>query len=224
MNKFHDRQDAGLKLANKLEDYSKKPEVLVLALPRGGVPVAYEISKALSAPLDVLIVRKLGVPGHEELAFGAIASGNTLIFNEEIINSLHLSDDKIKQVIEKETNELKRRELLYRKGKPAISVKDKTIILVDDGIATGATMLAAVNSIAKQKAKNIIIATPVAALSTAEDFINKVDEFICLLQPFDFYAVGLWYDNFNQTSDEEVADLLMKANKNEYCAKKSVID
>lgn len=224
MNKFHDRQDAGLKLANKLEDYSKKPEVLVLALPRGGVPVAYEISKALSAPLDVLIVRKLGVPGHEELAFGAIASGNTLIFNEEIINSLHLSDDKIKQVIEKETNELKRRELLYRKGKPPISVKDKTIILVDDGIATGATMLAAVNSIAKQKAKNIIIATPVAALSTAEDFINKVDEFICLLQPFDFYAVGLWYDNFNQTSDEEVADLLMKANKNEYCAKKSVID
>jgi predicted phosphoribosyltransferase len=211
MRKFSDRHEAGIELAKQLKSYSDRPDVLVLALPRGGVPVAYEIAKALSLPLDVLIVRKLGVPGHEELAMGAIASNDTIIFNDEILNLLHLSDVSIQQVIQKEKEELKRRELLYRKDKPPLSLENKTVILVDDGIATGATMLAALKSTAKQKARQTIIATPVAAYSTYKEFVDKVDDFVCLLQPVDFYAVGLWYDDFNQTNDEEVAALLMKA-------------
>jgi putative phosphoribosyl transferase len=177
-------------------------------LPRGGVPVAYEIAKALSLPLDVFIARKLGVPGHAELAMGAIANGDTLLFNDDIVKSLHLSDDQIQQVIQTEKEELKRRESLYRKNKPPLQLNNKQVILVDDGIATGATMHVAVKSIAKQKPAELIIAVPVAAYSTCKEFTAEVDRFICLLQPIDFYAVGLWYEDFSQTTDEEVAELL----------------
>ncbi|MBA3536919.1 MAG: phosphoribosyltransferase, partial [Tatlockia sp.] len=150
---------------------------------------------------------------HEELAMGAIASGNTIIYNDDIINSFHLTDSLIQQVVQSEKKELKRRELLYRHDKPPVSLENKTVILVDDGIATGATMLAALKITDKQKALNTIIATPVAAYSTCEEFVDKVDNFVCLLQPHDFYAVGLWYEDFNQTEDDEVAALLIKANQ-----------
>src|SRR5260370_23147005 len=158
---FLDRRDAGRQLAAALRGYAKRPDVLVLALPRGGVPVAYEVAKALSAPLDVFVVRKLGVPGHEELALGAIASGDTITFNEDIIQSLHLSDPSIQRVIQAEREELERRQLRYRNQRPPLEVKNKTVILVDDGIATGATMLAAVKSLTKQKPAELIIAVPV---------------------------------------------------------------
>ncbi|MBA2709807.1 MAG: phosphoribosyltransferase [Tatlockia sp.] len=214
MDRFRNRHEAGIALAKKLIIYAKKPDILVLALPRGGVPVAYEIAKALTAPLDILIVRKLGVPGHQELAIGAIAADEICIFNETLKNSLHLSDSLINTVIKKEKKELQRRESLYRHEMPPLSFINKTIILVDDGIATGATMLAALEIIAKGKAKQTIIATPVAAAATCKQFSKKVYDFVCLLKPIDFYAVGLWYDNFNQTTDEEVAELLKKANQN----------
>ncbi|MBA2651952.1 MAG: phosphoribosyltransferase [Tatlockia sp.] len=214
MEKFLNRHEAGIALAKELKPYSHQSEAIIIALPRGGVPVAYEIAKALSIPLDILIVRKLGVPGHEELAMGAISSGDTIIFNDEIINSLNLSDSVIQSVIQIEKKELNRRESLYRNNKPLPSLKDKTVILVDDGIATGATMLAALQSITQQKAAQLIIAVPVAALSTCKEFASKAHQFICLLKPVDFYAVGLWYEDFTQTTDEEVAELLIKANQN----------
>ena len=211
MEKFIDRRDAGIALAKQLKSYAHKPDTIVLALPRGGVPVAYGIAKALALPFDVYIVRKLGVPGHEELAMGAIASGGTILFNDEIVNSLHLSEPLMKRVIQTERKELKRRELLYRKNRPALLLKNKTVILVDDGIATGATMLAAFKSVAKQKPAQIVIAVPVAADSTCEELARQVDHFVCLLKPVNFYAVGLWYEDFAQTADEEVAELLMDA-------------
>ncbi|CDZ78660.1 Putative phosphoribosyl transferasec/MT0597 [Legionella massiliensis] len=213
MEKFIDRRDAGIALAKRLEEYSQRSKAIILALPRGGVPVAYEVAKALSLQLDVFIVRKLGVPGHEELAMGAIASGGTVIFNDEIINSLYLSESLIERVIQKEQKELERREKLYRPNLPTLELKDKTIILIDDGIATGATMHAAVQSIDKQKPRHLAVAVPVAACSTYKEFSGRVDNFVCLLNPVNFYAVGLWYDDFNQTTDEEVTELLIKANQ-----------
>lgn len=212
--KYIDRTHAGLVLSELLNHYAHQDNVIVLALPRGGVPVAYEIATTLCLELDVLIVRKLGVPGHDELAMGALASGGTVVFNDELINDLQIDQVSIDRVIKSEQKELTRRERLYRGNKPLFHVTGKTIILVDDGIATGSTMKAAIMTLQKQQPSDLIIAVPVAAKSTCDDMIQSVKTFVCPLRPVDFYAVGLWYDNFPQTSDEEVIALLEQSERN----------
>lgn len=211
MNKFINRKEAGIILAKYLKKYVSLPNTIVLALPRGGVPVAYEIAQALSVPLDVFIVRKLGVPGHEELAMGAIASGDTVIFNKELLNQLNIDEFSIDTILRKEKEELIRREHLYRGERAFSSLKNKTIILVDDGIATGATMQAAVASLRKHIPASIIIAVPVAARETCVEMAKIVDHVVCPSQPINFYAVGMWYENFSQVSDKEVIELLEKS-------------
>jgi putative phosphoribosyl transferase len=206
--KFSNRIQAGQMLAKHLQAYSNNKDVLVLALPRGGVPVGFEIAKQLNATLDVCIVRKLGVPGHKELAMGAIASENTIVFNQDIIDTLGIDREKITEVVNQELRELRRRNQIYRGDKPAIDVKNKTVILVDDGIATGATMRAALTIIHQQQPAKIIIAVPVAALSTCEQLRLQVDEVICLQRPEIMSAIGLWYEDFSQTTDNEVRALL----------------
>src|SRR3990167_898993 len=213
MERFLDRYQAGKMLAEQLKSYAKKPDVIVLALPRGGVPVAYEVAKKLSVPLEVFIVRKLGVPGHEELAMGAIATGGVVVFNDEIVDNLTISQAAINRVIQAEQQELQRRELTYRGNRPFPALSGKTIILVDDGIATGATMRAAIKSLRQQSPAAIIMAVPVAALSTCEEIANNVDKIVCLLKPHNFYAVGAWYEDFSQTTDNEVFELLTKAHQ-----------
>lgn len=211
MDKFFDRSEAGVSLAKYLKVYANNPNVIILALPRGGVPVAFEIATALSVTLDVFIVRKLGLPGHEELAMGAIASGGTVFFNERLMSQFNLDRLSIKHVIDKEREELQRREHLYRGSSPFPNLKGKIVILVDDGIATGATMMAAIEAIRNHQPTSIIIAVPVAAYSTCEEMVPLVDKIVCPLKPIDFYAVGLWYENFPQTSDDEVIELLKKS-------------
>ncbi|ARG97883.1 phosphoribosyltransferase [Legionella micdadei] len=213
MEKFIDRYEAGTMLAGLLEDYAHKPNTIVLALPRGGVPVAYEVAATLSIPLEVFIVRKLGVPGHEELAMGAIATGGTVFFNQEILDSLNLPEAAIQRVIKAEEAELERRESVYRKGRPPLKITGKTIILVDDGVATGATMFAALKALRQLKPASIIVAVPVAAQSTCEELTKLADKLVCPLRPVNFYAVGLWYEDFSQTTDEEVFTLLTKAHQ-----------
>ena len=208
MQKYTDRHQAGKILAEQLKEYTKKPNVIVLALPRGGVPVAYEIAQALSVPLDVLVARKLGVPWHEELAMGAIASGGTVIFNQEILKDLDITQEEIEQVILAEKKELERREKTYRGNRPKANFTDKIIILVDDGIATGATMRAAIKALRTHKPQKIIIAVPVAAKDTYEQMTPLVDQIVCPVTPKEFYAVGTWYEVFDQTTDEEVFSLL----------------
>lgn len=212
MDKFIDRKAAGISLAGLLKEYANLSNAIVLALPRGGVPVAYELAMALSIPLDVFIVRKLGVPGYEELAMGALAMGGSVIFNAPLINQLNIDQASIHAVLESEQKELERREHLYRGNRPFPELLGKTIILVDDGIATGSTMQAAVQALRKHKPNSIIIAVPVAALATCEEMAKLVDKIICPLKPINFHAVGLWYENFSQTSDSEVIELLEKAN------------
>lgn len=211
MNKFANRTEAGAKLAELLDQYADQTGVIILALPRGGVPVAFEIAKKLHLPLDVFIVRKLGVPGHAELAMGALATGGIHIFNEDIVNSLQISDEAIENVIQKEQKELKRREMAYRDEKPFPSLKNKTVILVDDGMATGATMRVAIKSLRLLHPKKIVVAVPVADYELSKQIESLVDEFICPLRPKQFYAVGAWYDDFSQTEDDEVFDLLREA-------------
>jgi predicted phosphoribosyltransferase len=209
---FANRVEAGQLLAKKLAAYADRPDVVVLALPRGGVPVAYEVAKALNAPLDVFLVRKLGVPGHEELAMGAIASGNVRVLNNDVVDYLRISDDLIDQVAAREQHELERREKLYRGSSPAVAVTNRTIIVVDDGLATGSTMHAAINALKKMRPARIIVAAPVAARDTCESFKDVVDSTcICVMKPYPFHGVGLWYRDFSQTSDEEVCDLLKQA-------------
>jgi predicted phosphoribosyltransferase len=212
MERYIDRYEAGTILAEYLKDYANQTNVIVLALPRGGVPVAYEIATALSIPLDIFIVRKLGVPGHEELAMGAIASGGTVVFNEPLMNQLNIEQMLIDAVLASEQKELVRRELLYRGNRPFPNLAGKKIILVDDGIATGSTMLAAVKALTKHKPASIIIAVPVAERSTCEELEALVDKIVCPLTPINFYAVGLWYEQFPQTSDSEVIELLKQSN------------
>lgn len=212
-NKYRDRVEAGTILAQQLSAYANRNDVLVLALPRGGVPVAFEIAKSLSAPLDVFIVRKLGVPGHSELAMGAIAMGGIHVFNNDILQELNISQDELKAVIAKEEQELKRRETAYRGDHPFPSIKDKTIILVDDGIATGASMRAAIKALRELKPASIVVAVPVADKHMCENMQPLVDRLVCPLQPMHFYAVGAWYDDFAQTEDEEVFTLLNEAQK-----------
>ena len=208
---FRDRTAAGRLLAQKLRAYADRPDTLVLALPRGGVPVAFEVARALGAPLDVFLVRKLGVPGHEELAMGAIASGGVAVLNEDTIRYLRLPDEVIDVVAAKEQRELERRERAYRGARVAPEIRGRTIILVDDGLATGSTMRAAVAALRQQQPAHIVVAVPVAAPEICAAFRREVDAIICAITPEPFYAVGVWYEDFSQTTDEEVGDYLRRA-------------
>lgn len=213
MQRFRDRKDAGKKLTEKLLAYKDDKDTVVLALPRGGIPVAYEVARALHLPLDLLIVRKLGTPGHRELAMGAIATGGVKVLNEGIIASLRIPQTMIDKVVETELKELERREFAYRGAKAPLDVKDKTVILMDDGIATGATMRAAIASLKQRHPKKIVLAVPTAAGTTYTELSAQVDEFVCLATPEPYIAVGVWYDSFPQTSDDEVKVLLQKADQ-----------
>lgn len=208
---FHDRRDAGRQLAHALTAHKNKPDTLVLALPRGGVPVGYEIAKALHLPLDLMLVRKLGTPGHEELAMGAIAEGGVQVLNQDIIRNLGISSRSIERVVETEGEELRRRSHAYRIGTPVPELEGKTIILVDDGMATGANMRAAARAASQRLAKTIIIAIPVASDSAYGLLREEADEIVCLNMPEPFYGVGAFYRDFSQTSDEEVKTLLKEA-------------
>lgn len=211
--RFRDRSQAGRLLAEQLKAYANRADVLVLALPRGGVPVGFEIARALNVPLDVLIVRKLGVPQQPELAMGAIASGGIRVLNESLLADLPIPAGEIEAVTTRERQELERRERVYRGDRPFPTVQGHTVILVDDGIATGTTMQAAVAALKPQHPARIVIAVPVAAAETCAEFQRLGDHssFICLLTPASFVAVGLWYESFPQTSDEEVRALLERA-------------
>ncbi len=213
MDRFRDRTHAGQYLAGKLQKYAHKPKTIVLGLPRGGVVVAHEIAKELGLPLDIFLVRKLGVPGYEELAMGAIASGGVRVLNQDVLRSINISRDDIQAIAQREEQELKRREAAYRNNRPRLDIKDYTVILVDDGLATGATMRAAVVALRRQGPQKIIVAVPTASPDTCAEFRAKVDEIICGITPSPFNAVGLWYDDFSQTSDEEVKHLLKKSYK-----------
>ncbi len=213
MAPFQDRRDAGRKLAQKLSAYSGRPDVTILALPRGGVPVAYEVARALNAPLDIFIVRKLGLPGREELAIGAIASGGVRVLNQDIIRMLSIPDEVINLVVKRESQELQRREELYRHGHAAPETRDRTVILIDDGLATGASMRAAVAGLRAQHPARIVVAVPAAATETCDAFQTEVDEIVCAVTPEPFYGVGHWYEDFSQTTDEEVQNLLHEANR-----------
>jgi putative phosphoribosyl transferase len=208
---FADRRDAGEKLADKLKDYENRPDVLVLALPRGGVPVAYEVATALSAPLDVFLVRKLGVPGYEELAMGAIATGGVSVMNEDVTMSIGLPDSAISEVRDREQKELERREQLYRGDRSPLDVQGRTVILIDDGLATGSSMRAAIAALRKMSPAKIVVAVPVAAPETCETIRNEVEDIVCALTPEPFLAVGAWYSDFSQTTDDEVRGLLERA-------------
>jgi predicted phosphoribosyltransferase len=211
MIRFKNRYEAGRFLAERLSAYANRPDTLVLALPRGGVPVAYEIAKALGAPLDVFQVRKLGLPGHEELAMGAIATGGVRVRNPEVVEYLRIPDEVIDEVTARERQELERRERLYREGRPALSPRGRVVILVDDGLATGSTMRAAILALRQQQPASIVVAVPVAAKQTCEELRAVADEVVCAVTPDPFYAVGLWYEDFAQTTDEEVRELLARA-------------
>jgi predicted phosphoribosyltransferase len=209
--RFQDRTEAGKLLAESLAGFADRPDVLVLALPRGGVPVAFEVAQALRVPLDVFVVRKLGTPGNEELAMGAIASGGIRVLNQSVVGVLGVPADMIDEVAERELHELERRERVYRKHRPAFDLRGRTVILIDDGIATGSTMRAAIEAL-RQTAGRIVVAVPTAAPDTAAQLRPEVDEFIALITPPGFYAVGQWYEDFGQTTDAEVTELLERAN------------
>ncbi|HVA37159.1 MAG TPA: phosphoribosyltransferase [Candidatus Dormibacteraeota bacterium] len=209
--RFRNRSRAGQLLAELLRDYIARADVLVLALPRGGVPVGYEVAKHLRAPLDVIVVRKLGVPGHRELAMGAIASGGVMLLNEDVVGALDIPRQVVDSVVGAEQQELERRERVYRAGRPLPDVQDQTVIVVDDGLATGASMLAAVRALRRRGAQRIVVAVPVAAADTCTAVRREADECICLVEPAQFYAVGAWYEDFSEVSDDEVCDLLERA-------------
>jgi len=208
---FFDRTEAGEFLAENLSTYANRDDVIVLALPRGGVPVATEVAKRLNAPLDVFVVRKLGLPGHPELAMGAIASGGARVFNGEVVNAMRISDEVIDAVSGEELIELQRREKAYRAGRPPLELEGKTVIVIDDGIATGSTMLAAVSALRQLNAARIVVAAPVVAASTYREIQRAADEVATVMLPEHFYAVGQWYEDFSQTTDDEVRDLLAQA-------------
>jgi putative phosphoribosyl transferase len=207
---FADRRDAGQHLAGKLSHYADRGDVVVLALPRGGVPVAYEIAQRLNAPLDIFIVRKLGVPIYEELAMGAIASGGVRVLNEDVIRKLRITPEMIEAAAEEEERELNRRELEYRGDRERLDLSGKIAILVDDGLATGASMRAGVRALKQHHPAKIVVAVPVGAPETCQQFEDEVDEVVCAKTPADFGAVGAWYLDFRQTTDEEVCALLDK--------------
>ena len=206
--RFRNRTDAGCQLAEKLATYADRPDVLVLALPRGGVPVGSEVARALGAPLDAFLVRKLGVPGYEELAMGAVATGGVRVLNDEIVRGLGIVEHVIDVAVAREMEELARREQLYRGGSPPPDVAGRTVILVDDGLATGATMRAAVAALRRQHPARIVVAVPTASPDTREALKAEADDVVCATTPEPFFAVGHWYEDFRQTTDDEVRDLL----------------
>ncbi len=208
---FRDRREAGRVLVEQLGEYAERKDAIVLGLPRGGVPVAFEIARELRLPLDVFVVRKLGVPGYEELAMGAIASGGVRVLNEEVVRQLPHPELALDRATTKEMRELERREVEYRDGRPAPILRGKTVILVDDGLATGATMRAAVMALRAYGVARCVIAVPVAAPDTCAELRGEVDEIRCALTPASFRAVGQFYENFSQTTDEEVRELLARA-------------
>jgi putative phosphoribosyl transferase len=208
MEKIRNREEAGNKLADRLAAYKERQDVLVLALPRGGVPVAAPIARALKAPLDVFIVRKLGVPGHQELAMGAIASGGVRVMNMDVVRSLGISEEQIEKVADAEQRELTRRENQYRGNRDFPEISGKTVILVDDGVATGATMRAAIKALREGGAQKLVVAVPVAPPDTCEVLSREVDELVCPFRPSPFHAIGLWYEDFPQVSDETVVRIL----------------
>jgi predicted phosphoribosyltransferase len=209
--RFRNRSEAGDWLAERLKAYAHRPDVIVLALPRGGVPVAFELARALDVPLDVFLVRKLGLPGQEELAMGAIASGGVRVLNDDVVAALAVPASVIDGVARKEEQELRRREEAYRGSRPPPDVRGRVVILVDDGLATGSTMRAAVRAVKQMQPARVVVAVPVAAASTRDDLAEEVDEIVCATPPEPFLAVGRWYEDFSQTSDEEVHDLLERA-------------
>ena len=211
MSLFNDRVEAGRKLAKYLLKYANRSDVLILALPRGGVPVAFEVAKELNVKMDVFIVRKLGVPGNEELAMGAIASDNIRVLNEDVVMSFQIPERVIDMVAENERRELERRESAYRRDRPKPEIKGSTVILIDDGLATGATMRAAAAALKTKSPAKIVVAVPTAAPDACELFRKEVDEIICVATPEPFYGVGAWYEDFSQTTDKEVCELLDKA-------------
>ncbi|WP_026103576.1 phosphoribosyltransferase [Pseudanabaena sp. PCC 6802] len=210
MSRFQNRTEAGKLLADRLKEYTNRPGGLVLGLPRGGVPVAFEVAQALDLPLDICLVRKLGVPGHKELAMGAIASGGVRVLNYDVVSWLGISGKTIDGVAAKELRELQRRDRAYRGDRPSPDVRDRTVILVDDGLATGSTMRAAITVLKSQQPQQIIVAVPVAPLETCNELQAEVDKLVCLITPEPFYAIGLWYEDFAQTTDDEVRKLLAK--------------
>ena len=209
--RFADRREAGRQLATLLRPLAGEPDPIVLGLPRGGVPVAYEVAEALDAPLDVFVVRKLGVPGHEEYAMGAIATGGIRVVNHEVVRQLQITAAAIEAVERDERRELERRERLYRGDRPVPSLRDRTVVLVDDGLATGSTMLAAVQAVRTQRPRRIVVAVPVASREACDTLRREADDCVCVATPDPFYGVGLWYQNFNQTTDDEVQQLLAAA-------------
>ncbi|MBX5461371.1 MAG: phosphoribosyltransferase [Steroidobacteraceae bacterium] len=206
--RFRDRREAGRRLAAEFLSYAGRSDVLVLALPRGGVPVGYEVARALGAPLDVFLVRKLGTPGHEELAMGAVASGGIRVLNDDVVSALGLDKQVIEAAVEHETRILSDRERRYRGDRPATPLADRIVLLVDDGLATGATMRAAIAAVRRQSPKQLIVAVPVAPPETCETLRAEADEIVCLVMPTPFYGVGFWYEDFSPTTDEEVRELL----------------
>jgi predicted phosphoribosyltransferase len=219
---FATRREAGEKLAEKLAAYADSPDLIVLALPRGGVPVGYEVARALHAPLDVFLVRKLGVPGYEELAMGAIATGGVRVLNQEVTSHMDIPEPVIDAVAERENEELQRRERLYRQDRPEPDVRGRTVILVDDGLATGSTMRAAAAAIRQMQPAKVVVAVPVAARETCEELREEVDEVICAVTPEPFMAVGAWYADFSQTTDDEVRELLQRAAPDQHDSSPSI--
>lgn len=209
--RYHDRRDAGRRLAAALLPYANRRDVIVLALPRGGVPVGFEVAARLGAPLDVFIVRKLGLPGREELAMGALASGGVRVLDDDLIRVAGVSADEVQRITEAEQAELDRRERRYRDDRPFPEVRGKTVILVDDGLATGASMRAAVTALRMDGPARIVVAVPVAAAETCDAFESIADDVVCPVTPESFQAVGLWYDDFSQTTDDEVHELLARS-------------
>ena len=207
--RFTDRRAAGQELAARLRHYAGRTDVVVLALPRGGVPVAFEIAEALAAPLDVFVVRKIGMPGHPEFGIGAIASGDVLVLNEEVVSAYGVPRSAVDEVIRLEREELRRREKEYRTDEQPLTIEGRTVILVDDGLATGSSMRAAVEAVRAQQPSRVVVAVPVGAASTCREMASIADEVVCARTPEPFSAVGLWYGDFSQTTDEEVRALLL---------------
>src|SRR5438067_3757834 len=208
MQPFANRHEAGIELASRLTKYRGRADVVVLALPRGGVPVAFEVAEALDAPLDTFIVRKLGMPGHPEFAMGAIASGGVRVLSDDVIRLYGITPDAVDAIARQELAELQRREREYRHGRPFVELRGRTVIIVDDGLATGASMRAAVQAVRAHAPSAVVVAVPVGAPSTCREFADITDETVCARTPEPLSAVGLWYRDFSQTSDEEVRALL----------------
>jgi len=208
---FLDRTEAGRELAMKLAAYAERPDVIVLALPRGGVPVAFEVARALHAPLDIFLVRKLGLPGREELAMGAIASGDIIAINHDVVDELGVPEEVIRRVAAEERQELHRREAAYRGDHPPLDVRDRVVILIDDGLATGSSMRAAIAALRRQQPARIVAAVPVGAAETCAELDDMADETVCAHTPEQFFGVGRWYGDFSQVTDDEVRALLSVA-------------